>query len=145
MAKLNCLDPVCGHSEDVHKEHPRRVPKLTTCILPGCKCNGLKLPTPDHKWSGWPGAYCLDCGAEDNREYCPHAHPACPDCKGEGKVRDKQTYQREDCEDCSGTGVKPGGCGNTECQNEPCMEPGSGRCNPYLNQKKESAKSNEPK
>lgn len=22
----------------------------------------------EHRWSGWPGAYCLDCGAEDPRE-----------------------------------------------------------------------------
>lgn len=22
----------------------------------------------EHRWSGWPGAYCLDCGAKDPRE-----------------------------------------------------------------------------
>lgn len=22
----------------------------------------------EHRWSGWPGAFCLDCGAEDMRE-----------------------------------------------------------------------------
>ena len=22
----------------------------------------------EHRWSGWPGAWCLDCGAEDPRE-----------------------------------------------------------------------------
>ncbi len=21
-----------------------------------------------HRWSGWPGAWCLDCGQEDKRE-----------------------------------------------------------------------------
>lgn len=21
-----------------------------------------------HRWSGWPGAYCLDCGMEDQQE-----------------------------------------------------------------------------
>ena len=21
-----------------------------------------------HRWSGWPGAWCLDCGTEDRRE-----------------------------------------------------------------------------
>ena len=21
-----------------------------------------------HRWSGWPGAYCLDCGSEDPSE-----------------------------------------------------------------------------
>lgn len=24
----------------------------------------------DHRWSGWPGAWCLDCGAQDEREVC---------------------------------------------------------------------------
>lgn len=24
----------------------------------------------DHRWSGWPGAWCLDCGQEDKRELC---------------------------------------------------------------------------
>jgi hypothetical protein len=23
-----------------------------------------------HRWSGWPGAWCLDCGIEDPREIC---------------------------------------------------------------------------
>lgn len=23
-----------------------------------------------HRWSGWPGAWCLDCGMEDPREIC---------------------------------------------------------------------------
>ena len=23
-----------------------------------------------HRWSGWPGAFCLRCGAEDPREVC---------------------------------------------------------------------------
>jgi len=24
----------------------------------------------DHRWSGWPGAWCLDCWIEDPREVC---------------------------------------------------------------------------
>lgn len=37
---------------------------------------------PDHRWSGWPGAWCLDCGAADQREVClaencPHALVLC--------------------------------------------------------------------
>lgn len=27
-----------------------------------------------HNWSGWPGAFCLDCGAEDQVEICISAH-----------------------------------------------------------------------
>jgi hypothetical protein len=23
---------------------------------------------PEHRWSGWPGAWCLDCGCDDPRE-----------------------------------------------------------------------------
>ena len=28
----------------------------------------------EHRWSGWPGAWCLDCGAEDPREWCIVTH-----------------------------------------------------------------------
>ena len=24
----------------------------------------------EHRWSGWPGAWCLDCGEADMREQC---------------------------------------------------------------------------
>lgn len=30
----------------------------------------------EHRWSGWPGAWCLDCGAEDEREICLADHDA---------------------------------------------------------------------
>lgn len=26
------------------------------------------IPTAAHNWSGWPGAWCLDCGIEDPYE-----------------------------------------------------------------------------
>jgi hypothetical protein len=29
-----------------------------------------------HRWSGWPGAWCLDCGIEDPLEVTL----SCPDC-----------------------------------------------------------------
>ena len=29
-----------------------------------------------HRWSGWPGAYCLNCGTEDPME----SAISCPDC-----------------------------------------------------------------
>jgi hypothetical protein len=28
----------------------------------------------DHRWSGWPGAYCIDCGSEDPAETCMAVH-----------------------------------------------------------------------
>jgi len=28
----------------------------------------------EHRWSGWPGAFCLRCGAEDVAEICATTH-----------------------------------------------------------------------
>lgn len=79
-----------------------------------------------HRWSGWPGAICLDCGAEDKREVCAAlCHwPPC-DCE-EGSVWCGIGYER--CDKCSGTGVLP--CQNPECQNDVCPEPGSRNYDP---------------
>ena len=30
--------------------------------------------TDTHFWSGWPGAFCLDCGLDDPTEYCVANH-----------------------------------------------------------------------
>ena len=39
--------------------------------LPDCAVGNHTLPTDhQHRWSGWPGAWCLDCGAEDPNELC---------------------------------------------------------------------------
>lgn len=41
--------------------------------------NGLVLRgTNQHRWSGWPGAYCLDCHAEDKDEVCLGTSCRCP-------------------------------------------------------------------
>lgn len=37
----------------------------------------------NHRWSGWPGAWCLDCGQEDPGEICmsedcPYFPEECP-------------------------------------------------------------------
>ncbi len=29
----------------------------------------------EHRWSGWPGAWCLDCGVPDPMEICLAVHP----------------------------------------------------------------------
>jgi hypothetical protein len=29
----------------------------------------------EHRWSGWPRAYCLRCGVEDVTEICGTTHP----------------------------------------------------------------------
>ena len=33
------------------------------------------MATKPHRWSGWPGAYCLDCGVDDKTEWCLADHP----------------------------------------------------------------------
>ena len=38
----------------------------------------------NHRWSGWPGAYCLKCGSDDPIESalaCPKCHVPGPDDK----------------------------------------------------------------
>lgn len=57
-----------------------------------------------HRWSGWPGAWCLDCGMPDMNEVC--------------------------LADCA-EGDPAEGIPCSEHRNEPCQEPGSNRHNPY--------------
>lgn len=61
----------------------------------------------EHRWSGWPGAWCLDCGAPDLREQCLSDHP--------------DDWDPELSTTCTRAG----------CRNSPCPEPGSKRCDPY--------------
>ncbi len=53
---------------------------------------------PEHRWSGWPGAWCLDCGAGDPREdalangRCDddgvvHVNPNLMECREPGSKR----------------------------------------------------------
>jgi len=70
-------------------------------------------PAP-HRWSGWPGAWCLDCGAEDQRELCIATHNVLLQCV-EGHV--------------AGDGHPDAVC--TVHVNGPCPCPGEGRADPY--------------
>lgn len=70
------------------------------------------MVTP-HRWSGWPGAWCLDCGINDPYEYCLAGNH--PECRA---VPDKNGYP--DVSKCSLHGEVPS-----------CSEPGSNRNNPY--------------
>ena len=56
---------------------------------------------PNHRWSGWPGAYCLYCGCEDPAEYCIANHEdhypdkickeePCKASEGQKALRDQQ-------------------------------------------------------
>ncbi len=59
-----------------------------------------------HNWSGWPGAWCLDCGVEDPREVAIAAGAYTEDAEGWPIVN----VTREQME---------------------CKEPGRGRFDPY--------------
>ena len=58
---------------------------------------------PEHRWSGWPGAWCLDCGCEDPREIAL----ADGRCDADGKVEVDPKLME-------------------------CTEPGSRRFDPYV-------------
>lgn len=65
-----------------------------------------------HKWSGWPGAWCLDCGVEDQLEIClgdscPHSpYPVPP---GEPEIPPCPVHK-----------------------NGPCLQKGKDLFNPYV-------------
>jgi hypothetical protein len=49
---------------------------------------------PEHRWSGWPGAWCLDCGCADPLEvalaadrYGDYIDPALMECPEPGSGR----------------------------------------------------------
>lgn len=64
-----------------------------------------------HNWSGWPGAWCLDCGCEDPREIALADPNLIVDEHGLPVV----VVTREQME---------------------CKEPGSGRFDPYKGKEK---------
>lgn len=64
-----------------------------------------------HRWSGFPGAWCLDCGIECPEEVCM---ASCPDSPDPGKP----------------VGYS---CPDPAHHSGPCPEPGSNRHNPYRN------------
>lgn len=68
-----------------------------------------------HRWSGWPGAWCLDCGAGDARESCVAMHDVALSC-AEGHLLCLE-------------GHSPAFC--PEHVNLGCQEPGSRRHDPY--------------
>lgn len=68
----------------------------------------------EHRWSGWPGAWCLDCGCEDPREIAL----ADGDCEFDGAGLPVVSVTAEQME---------------------CKEPGSRRFDPY--HKREEGKS----
>src|SRR6187455_2384331 len=64
----------------------------------------------NHRWSGWPGAWCLDCGVEDARELAA-AGPV-------KRIRHRYSKLPHTEQPCLG------------CSDGPCEEPGSKRHDP---------------
>jgi hypothetical protein len=51
-----------------------------------------------HRWSGWPGAICLDCGIEDPLEQCVTDHDYALFCGlGHPQCMDPMHPSREEC------------------------------------------------
>lgn len=71
-----------------------------------------------HRWSGWPGAWCLDCGADDANEICIATDGVILECLG-GHCMCPDVEEHGGLKSCP------------EHHNEPCPEPGSNRHNPY--------------
>jgi len=46
--------------------------------IESCEEGKIKTSDHEHKWSGWPGAYCLICGIDDARELCLGDNCRCP-------------------------------------------------------------------
>ena len=68
-----------------------------------------------HRWSGWPGAWCLDCGADDQLELCINAHSTILFC-----VEGHELCTEHPSPLC------------LEHVNGPCPHPGEGLADPYI-------------
>lgn len=53
----DCHRPLERHEDDEEMDEPQQAAQV------------------GHRWSGWPGAWCLDCGQEDPAEQCLAAGP----------------------------------------------------------------------
>ena len=64
-----------------------------------------------HRWSGWPGAWCLDCGMEDAEEIELAGPPS--------ETRHRFSDLPHTAQPCEG------------CSDSACKEPNSARHDPY--------------
>ena len=46
------------------------VEHIDSCVMGQIGDNPDHTDGSEHKWSGWPGAYCLGCGFADPLEIC---------------------------------------------------------------------------
>lgn len=68
-----------------------------------------------HRWSGWPGAWCLDCGIADPAELCI-SQPGCVCVGDEFEEAEEAKAERPKCK----LATMP-----------PCEAPGAGLFDPY--------------
>lgn len=69
----------------------------------------------EHRWSGWPGAWCFDCGQEDQMELCLADHSISLECIY-GHVQCEEHHPMRVCNDHV---------------NGPCLAPGQMLADPY--------------
>jgi len=50
----------------------------------------------NHRWSGWPGAFCLDCGEEDQNEICLAISCKCPCHEAEDKAYEEYVTREKE-------------------------------------------------
>ena len=50
----------------------------------------------EHRWSGWPGAFCLNCGVEDPLEQCIADHNVSITCV-HGHVQCEEAHEMQRC------------------------------------------------
>lgn len=67
----------------------------------------------NHRWSGWPGAICIDCGLPDQREVC-----LADSCENLWIPCPCQFGKECAPSSCSGVGLQVGNC--TDHVNPPC-------------------------
>lgn len=86
----------------------------------------------DHRWSGWPGAYCLDCRAEDAREICAAEGCCFADCQAcwprwaysiLKKLKILFGFYTPVCKYCCDTGAVVVDCHKPGHINSPCPGP----------------------
>lgn len=74
-------------------------------------------PKPEHRWSGWPGAWCLDCGMGDPTEQAI----------ADGEI----TFEDDPSEPSGIRAICPIDVAERIAAASVCPEPGSNRHNPY--------------
>jgi hypothetical protein len=107
-----------GEIKHLHPEH-RPPPLIMECVEPiSVAYDGPPVQTTTeyrfrgHTWSGWPGAWCFDCGCEDPFEACMGGCDQAPS--------DEMGYP------------EPSRCPIHGQMARPCPTPGSNNFNPYI-------------